>query len=143
MKTKVIASFFALLVTTSIMAADTPPVEAQLSQSDNSPEMFALPGAVNVQYQLTIKNPLVNHSITLRRLTLRTHGQGAYSLQADDSITMIIAPESSVTINLAEWAHSRGGFKQNAPVAMTIRLWFDRQDGKPFSKRFVQDLPQF
>jgi hypothetical protein len=144
MKTKVIATFFVFLVATSIMAANTPAVEAQLVQINTSPDMFAFRGPVNLQYQLTITNPLVDQTITLRRITLRTQGPAAYSLRADDPINVTVYPQSSVTINLSAWGRSGGGFMKNqVPVNMTVQLWFDRQNGKSFVKQFVQYLTQF
>jgi hypothetical protein len=144
MKPRVLTTLFVLLAATSMMAADAPAVEAQLTQINQAPDMFTFRGPVGVQYQLTIKNPLVDHSITLRRITLRTQGRGAYSLRADDPITMAINPESTVTINLSAWARSSGGFtRSQAPVDVLVQLWFDRQNGKAFTKRFVQYLPQF
>ena len=144
MKTRVITSFFVLLVATSMMAANTPAVEAQLVQLNPAPNMFAFRGPVNLQYQLTIKNPIVDQTITLKRITLRTQGGGAYTVRADDPITMVINPESSVTINLSAWGRSSGGFMNSQmPVDMTVQLWFDRQNGKSFFKQFVQYLPQF
>lgn len=144
MKTKIITTFFVLLIAKSIMAASsTPAVEAQLVQLNSVPDMFTFRGPVNVQYQLTIKNPLVDQPITLRRITLRTQGPGAYTLRADDPINMVINPESSVTINLSAWARSGGGFmRSQVPVDMVVQLWFDRQGGKSFSKQFVEYLPQ-
>ncbi len=38
---------------------------------------------VDLQYQLTIQNPLTDQSIRLRRITLCTEGPSAYSLRAD------------------------------------------------------------
>ncbi|MEK6372194.1 MAG: hypothetical protein AABO58_05810 [Acidobacteriota bacterium] len=144
MKPKVITALFVLLAATSILAADPPAVEAQLTQIQSAPDMFTFRGPVNVQYQLTIKNPLVDQSITLRRITLRTQGRGVYSLRADDPITMVINPESSVTINLSAWARSSGGFmRSQEPVNVLVQLWFDRQNGKAFTKQFFQLLPQF
>ena len=88
MKPKVITALFVLLfATTSVIAADAPAVEAQLSQLNPAMDMFTFRGPVSVQYQLTIKNPLVDQSITLRRVTLRTQGRGAYSLRANDPST--------------------------------------------------------
>jgi hypothetical protein len=125
-------------------AADVPAVEAQLSQLNPGPDLFTFRGPVNVQYQLTIKNPLVDQTITLRRITLRTQGTGAYSLRADDPINMVINPESSVTVNLSAWGRSSGGFMSSQePVDMTVQLWFDRQNGKAFVKQFFRVLPQF
>jgi hypothetical protein len=144
MNPKIIAALFVLLAATSVRAADAPAVEAQLTQIQSAPDMFTFRGPVSVQYQLTIKNPLVDHQLTLRRITLRTQGRGAYSLRADDPITMAINPESSVTISLSAWGRSSGGFMSSQePVDMTVQLWFDRQNGKRFVKQFVQVLPQF
>jgi len=144
MNSKIITALFVLLTTTSLMAADAPAVEAQLTQIQSAPEMFTFRGPVNVQYQLTIKNPLVDQSITLRRITLRTQGRGAYSLRADDPISMAINPESSVTISLSAWGRSSGGFmRSQEPVDMVVQLSFDRQNGKSFVKQFVLVLPQF
>jgi hypothetical protein len=144
MKTRVVTTFFVLLVATSMMAANTPAVEAQLVQLNQTPDMFAFRGPVNVQYQLTIKNPLVDQTITLKRITLRTQGGGAYAVRGDDPITMVINPGSSVTINLSAWGRSNGGFmKTQMPVDMNVQLWFDRQNGKSFVKQFIQYLPQF
>lgn len=145
MKPKVLAALFVLLfATTSLMAAAAPAVEAQLTQLNPAMDMFAFRGPVSVQYQLTIKNPLVDQSITLRRVTLRTQGRGAYSLRANDPINLVINPESSVTINLSAWGRSSGGFMSSQePVDMTVQLWFDRQNGKAFVKQFFQVLPQF
>jgi hypothetical protein len=143
MKPKIVIALFVLLLATSVMAANPPAVDAQLTQLNPAPNMFAFRGPVNAQYQLTIKNPLVNDSITLRRITLRTQGGGAYSLRADDPLTVVINPESSVTINLSAWARGKGGFmRSQEPVEMLVQLWFDRQNGKPFSKQFLQYLPQ-
>jgi hypothetical protein len=144
MNPKVIAALFVLLAATSLRAADAPAVEAQLTQVQSAPEMFTFRGPVNVQYQLTIKNPLVDQTITLHRITLRTQGRGAYSLRADDPINMVINPESAVTINLSAWGRSSRGFMSSQePVDMTIQLWFDRQNGKAFVKQFFRVLPQF
>jgi len=144
MKPKIISALLVFLAATSLMAATPPAVEAQLTQLNLAPEMFAFRGPLNVQYQLTIKNPLVNDSITLRRITLRTQGPGAYRLRADDPISMAINPSSSTTITLSGWAQASGGFMRNqAPVDMVIQLWFDRQNGKSFVKQFIQVLPQF
>jgi hypothetical protein len=144
MKPKVISALLVVLAATSLMAATPPAVEAQLTQLNPAPEMFTFRGPLDVQYQLTIKNPLVNDSITLRRITLRTQGAGAYRLRADDPISMVINPSSSATITLSGWAQVSGGFMRNqAPVDMVIQLWFDRQNGKSFVKQFVQVLPQF
>jgi hypothetical protein len=143
MKSKLIATLLVLLAT-SLMAASTPAVEARLVQLNTGPDIFASPGPVTLQYQLTIKNPLVNHSLTLRRVTLRTQPGSAYLARADNPITMVINPESSVTINLsAQGRPSEGLLRNQAPVHMNVKLWFDRQNGKPFSKQFVQDLAQF
>ncbi|MEA2166587.1 MAG: hypothetical protein QOK37_4714 [Thermoanaerobaculia bacterium] len=143
MKSRIIATLFVLLAATSVMAADTTPsVDATLTQLVSAPDMFTFRGPVNVQYQLTIKNPLVNESITLRRITLHSQGKGAYSLRADDPISVVVNPDSSVTINLSAWARSNGGFMNQAPVQMVL-LWFDRQNGKTFTKQFFQYLPQF
>jgi hypothetical protein len=140
----IIAALFVLLTGTSLMAADAPAVEAQLTQLNPALDMFAFRGPVNVQYQLTIKNPLVDQSITLRRITLRTQGGGSYSLRADDPIAMVINPESSATISLSAWGRASGGFmRSQAPVDMVVQLWFDRQNGKPFVKQSFQTLPQF
>ncbi|MEA2325200.1 MAG: hypothetical protein QOE68_159, partial [Thermoanaerobaculia bacterium] len=131
MNTKLITALFILLAATSLMAADAPAVEAQLTQLNPAMDMFAFRGPVNVQYQLTVKNPLVDQAITLRRLTLRTQGKGAYSLRADDPIDMVINPESTVTISLSAWGRASGGFmRSQAPVDMVVQLWFDRQNGK-------------
>ncbi|MEA2572411.1 MAG: hypothetical protein QOI24_4412 [Acidobacteriota bacterium] len=139
MKSKIIAAFVVLLTAVSLMAADTPAVEAQLTQINPAPDMFTFRGPINVQYQLTIKNPLIDQSITLRRIVLRTQGKGAYSLRADDPITMAINPESSVTVNLSAWARSNGGFMRSTePVDVVVQLWFDRSNGKSFVKQFVQ-----
>jgi hypothetical protein len=144
MNPKVITALFVLLAATSLMGADAPAVEAQLTQIQSAPDMFTFRGPVSVQYQLTIKNPLVDQSITLRRITLRTQGRGAYSLRADDPISMVIDPESSVTISLSAWGRSSGGFMTSQePVDMTVQLWFDRQNGKAFVKQFFRMLPQF
>jgi hypothetical protein len=144
MKPKIISVLLVFLAATSLMAATPPAVEAQLTQLNLAPEMFAFRGPLSVQYQLTIKNPLVNESITLRRITLRTQGPGAYRLRADDPISMAINPSSSATITLSGWAQASGGFMRNqAPVDMVIQLWFDRQNGKSFVKQFIQVLPQF
>jgi hypothetical protein len=143
MNRKIIAALFVLLAATSVRAAEAPAVEAQLTQLQSAPEMFTFRGPVNVQYQLTIKNPLVDQSITLRRITLRTQGRGPYSLRADDPISMAINPESSVTISLSAWGRSSGGFMRNQePVDIVVQLWFDRQHGKAFVKQFLQVLPQ-
>ena len=126
------------------MAADAPAVDAQLAQLRSTPDMFTFRGPVNVQYQLTVKNPLVDQSITLRRVSLRTQGPGAYSLRADDPINITINPDSSATINLSAWARSSGGFmRSQAPVDMRMQLWFDRQNGKSFVKQVAAHLPQF
>jgi hypothetical protein len=145
MNPRIIAALFVLLTTTtSLLAASPPAVDAQLTQLQSAPDMFTFRGPVNVQYQLTIKNPLVDQPITLRRITLRTQGTGAYSLRADDPITMVINPESSVTISLSAWGRSSGGFmRSQEPVDMVFQLWFDRQNGKTFIKQFFQVLPQF
>jgi hypothetical protein len=145
MKPKLLVALFVLMAaTTSLMAATAPAVEGQLTQLTSAPDMFSFHGPVNVQYQLTIKNPLVNESLTLRRITLRTQGRGAYSLRADDPINVAINPESSVTLNLSAWARSSGGFMRNQePVDMVVQLWFDRQNGKSFVKQFIQYLPQY
>jgi hypothetical protein len=144
MKPKVISALLVFLAATSLIAATPPAVEAQLTQLNLAPEMFTFRGPLNVQYQLTIKNPLVNDSITLRRITLRTQGPGAYRLHADDPISMVINPSSSATITLSGWAQASGGFtRTQAPVDMVIQLWFDRQNGKSFVKQFIQVLPQF
>lgn len=145
MKLKIVSTLFVLFVATSMMAAgDTPAVEAQLSQLRTSPDMFTFRGPVNLEYQLTIKNPLVDQSITLRRISLRTQGGGAYQLRADDSIKLVINPESASTITLSAWGRAQGGFmRSNAPVNVLVQLWFDRQNGKSFVKQFVQYLPQF
>jgi hypothetical protein len=144
MNPKIIAALLVLLAAASLMGADAPAVEAQLTQIQSAPNMFTFRGPVNVQYQLAIKNPLVDQSITLRRITLRTQGKGAYSLRADDPITMAINPESSVTISLSAWGRSSGGFmRSQEPVDIVVQLWFDRQNGKSFVKQFIQVLPQF
>jgi hypothetical protein len=144
MNPKVITALFVLLFATSSLLAAAPAVEAQLTQLNSAPDMFTFRGPVSVQYQLTIKNPLVDQTITLRRITLRTQGRGAYSLRADDPINMVINPESSVTINLTAWGRSSGGFMTSQePVEMTVQLWFDPQNGKAFVKQFFQMLPQF
>jgi hypothetical protein len=144
MKPKVITALFVLLFATSSLMAAAPAVEAQLTQLNSAPDMFTFRGPVSVQYQLTVKNPLVDQTITLRRITLRTQGRGAYSLRADDPINMVINPESSVTINLTAWGRSSGGFMTSQdPVEMTVQLWFDRQNGKAFVKQFFRMLPQF
>jgi hypothetical protein len=143
MKPKIISALLVFLAATSLMAATPPAVEAQLTQLNLAPDMFAFRGPLNEQYQLTIKNSLVNDSITLRRITLRTQGPGAYRLRADDPISMVINPSSSATITLSGWAQASGGFmRTQAPVDMVIQLWFDRQNGKSFVKQFIQVLPQ-
>src|SRR5207302_10436389 len=113
MKTKIITTLGVFLVATSILAANTPGVDAQLVQINTSPDMFSFRGPVNLQYQLTIKNPLVNQSITLRRITLRTQGSGAYSLRADDPINVTVNPDSSLTLSLSAWGSARGGFMRD------------------------------
>lgn len=145
MKTAIITTLFILFAAGSVTAASsTPQVDARLVQLNSAPDMFIFRGPVNVQYQLTLRNPLADQTITLRRIILRTQGRGAYSLRADDPIRVVINPDSSVTINLSAWAHSGGGFmRTQIPVDMVVQLWFDRQGGKSFSKQFVQYLPQF
>src|SRR6266849_3149524 len=143
MRTKVITTFFVLLVATSVMAAKAPAVEAQLVQINTSPDMFTFRGPVNLQYQLTIKNPLVDQPITLRRITLRTQAPSAYSLRADDPINVTIYPQSSLTIPLSAWGRSSGGFMgSQVPVDIRVQLFFDRQNGKPFVKQCVEYLTQ-
>jgi hypothetical protein len=143
MKSKIVTTFFALLIVTSIMAADTPAVEAQLVQVNTSPDMFTFRGPVSLQYQLTIKNPLMDQSIRLRRITLRTQGPGAYSLRADDPIDVTVYPNSSLTINLSAWGRAGGGFmRSSVPVDMKVQLYFDQQNGKSFVKPFVEYLTQ-
>lgn len=145
MKTRILTTLVVLFAATSIMAAsNTPAVEAQLVQLKSTPDMFMFRGPANVQYQLTVKNPLVDEAITLRRISLRTQGGGAYSLRADDPIKVTINPDSTVTINLSAWVRTGGGFMRNqVPVDMVVQLWFDRPNGKTFVKQFVQYLPQF
>jgi hypothetical protein len=142
MKVKVIAALFVLSASTSLMAADAPAVEARLVRIKISPDVFPSSGPVNLQYQLTIKNPMVDHSITLRRLTLRTQPGSAYRVRASYPMTMVINPESSATISVAAQGRpSEGLLRTQAPVHMSIQLRFDRQDGKPFIKQFTQNLP--
>ena len=144
MKAKVIAMLFAPLVAASLTAANAPAVEAHLVQVNTSPDISASGGPINLQYQLTVKNPLVNQSITLRRITLRTQPGSAYMVRADDPITMVINPESSVTINLSAQGRPSEGFLRNeAPVNMNIQLRFDRQNGKSFVKQFVETFTHF
>ena len=143
MKLKVITTLFVLMTSASLFAADAPSVEAQLLQINQSPEMFTFRGPVNLQYQLTVTNPLVNSGITLTRITLRTQGKGSYSLHADDPIQFPIDPDRSATISLSAWAHSNGGFMSRQPVEMVIQLWFDRQNGQPFTRQYIQTVPQF
>ncbi len=33
--------------------------------------------------------------------------------------------------------------RNQVPVDMAVQLWFDRENGKPFVKQFIQNLPQF
>lgn len=143
MKAKFVLAISLCLITTSLLAAgNTPAVEAKLVQLDTGVNTFAFRGPVNLQYQLTITNPL-DESITLRRITLRTEGGGAYRLRVDDPARLVINPESTVTLNLSAWGIASGGFmRSEIPVDMVVQLWFDRPNGKGFVKQFVAYLPQ-
>ena len=144
MKIKIFTALFVLAIAGSAMAADAAPsVDAKITQLNPSPEMFTFRGPVTVEYQLTIRNPLPDRTITLRRIALRTDGAGAYSLRANDPIKLTINADSSATITLSAVARSAGGFiRQTEPVDLNVQLWFDQQGGKSFVKQFLQYLPQ-
>jgi hypothetical protein len=143
MRTNVITALCVLFIAPFVMAASpAPAVEARLVQISPLPDI-TFGGPVNVQYQLTIRNPLVDRSIRVRRVTLRTEGGGAYSMRSDDPLSVVINPENAVTVSFSAWGRSNGGLmRRRAPVDMVIQLWFDRQNGKSFVKQFVQNLPQ-
>jgi hypothetical protein len=146
MKLKFLIAFSLFFIASSLLAAnDAPAVQAELVQLDNPGlDMFAFRGPVNVQYQLTVSNPSVDESITLRRVSLRTQGGGAYRLRAEDPIKVVINPDSTVTVNLSAWGTASGGFmRSNIPVDMNVQLWFERQNGKSFVKTFFANLSQF
>ena len=147
MKIRIVAVLLVAALATvafTAVAADTPAVEANIVQLNPAPEMFTFRGPVTVEYQLMIKNPLPDRTITLTRIGLRTQGRdGAYSLRADDPITFTINADSSATLTLSASGRSNGGFMQSSePVNLLVQLSFDQQDGKSFSKQFVQYLPQ-
>lgn len=118
-------------------------VEADITQLNVLPDLFTFRGPVNLQYHLTIKNPMAEESITLRRIALRTEGDGAYRLVVNDPVTLEIAPESTAAIDLSANATSNGGFIARAePVTMIVQLWFVRSNGEGFMKEFVQRVSQ-
>ena len=137
MKIKLIATFLIVAAALPLMGADlSSSVEAKVVQLDPRPDMFTFRGPVPIEYQLTVKNPLTDRSITLKRIMLRTQGGGAYSLRADDPITFTVNADSSATINLSAAGRSTGGFlRRDDPVYLQVQLWFDQEGGKSFTKQ--------
>jgi hypothetical protein len=75
MKIRISAVLLVAALAAPVFAADAPAVEATIVQLNPSPEMFTFRGPVTVSYQVTIRNPLPDRTITLTRISLRTQGR--------------------------------------------------------------------
>ena len=123
-------------------SAKGPAPEIKIAQVADSPNTLYFRGPVPLSYVLEIHNPS-SVPVTLRRVTLRTQGRGAYSLNSEAlALKKTIAPGASEAIQLSTWGRSRGGFlSQSEPVRLLGTAVFDTPGGS-VAKVFSEYLPQ-
>jgi hypothetical protein len=116
--------------------------QIRIAQVVDGPDLLYFRGPVPLRYVLDIKNPL-SEPVTLRRVTLRTQGRGAYSLNSEAlGLKKTIPPGGSESIQLSTWGRSRGGFlSQSEPVTIVGTAVFDTPKG-PLARFFTEYLPQ-
>jgi hypothetical protein len=119
-----------------------PAPEIKIAQVVSGADLLYFRGPVPLSYVLEIRNPL-QVPVTLRRVTLRTQGRGAYTLNSEAlGLKKTIPPGGSEAIQLSTWGRSRGGFlSQSEPVTLLGTAVFDTPDG-PVARLFTEYLPQ-
>ena len=113
-----------------------------LGQQFTGAETLFLRGPVPLTFSLTITNPL-DVPVTLRRVELRTQGDGAYTLRAEaPHLDKTIPAGAEETIQLHTWGRSAGGFiSRSAPVSLIGTAVFDSPEGD-LARVFTAYLPQ-
>jgi hypothetical protein len=125
-------------------SAGAPPLQVTLAQIGTpASDMYFFRGPINVQYELTVKNP-TSTEYTLRRLDIQSVSPGAYSIRTGNQpITYRIPPNGTTTIHLSTWGTARGGFlRAEEPVSLRVIAQFDAPGGKGFQKVFTETLGQ-
>lgn len=116
--------------------------EVVLGQQFTGAETLFLRGPVPLTFSLTIRNPL-DVPVTLRRVELRTQGQGGYTLRAEaPHLDKTIPAGGEETIQLHTWGRSSGGIvSRSSPVSLLGTAVFDSPRGD-LARVFTAYLPQ-
>lgn len=87
-------------------------------------------GGVSVQYAVRVTN-LTDETITLRRVTVQSLGEGAYHVQHTMSYDVGVGPQQAQDVQF--WAPAQTGRSlvgANGPVSVRVTAEFDSKKGK-------------
>ena len=119
-----------------------PDVKVHLEQVSGPPDVYYFAGPVNIQYRLSITNP-VNEPLTLTRLDLQTLGPGAYSLRTENTpMNLKVPPNTTASYVISVWGRARGGYLSSGePVTIRGTAYFQSDvTKKPFVRLFTENI---